>query len=107
MSSYDLGTIFTVEDCQRLSVYDYLRELGIKSKERVLDIITEILGFRINLVTTAQFIGSRYWFLCPNCEHRIKIVLIHPLTHQVGCRHCLGVIYHKQRFRGMVELLYG
>ena len=100
MSPYDLGKNITVEDCPRVSIYDCLRDLGIKSKEVALQLILDVLGVRVNLTTTnTQFNGLRLWFLCPHCERRIKILLLNPLTYKAGCRHCLGVIYRDQRFK--------
>jgi hypothetical protein len=104
MSPYDLGKNLVVEDCQRLSVYDYLKSIKVRSKEVLLGLTAEILGLKINFTTTpTQFNGSRLWFNCPHCDHRIKYLLIHPFTLRAGCRGCLGLIYGKQRFKGMLE----
>jgi hypothetical protein len=34
----------------------------------------------------------------------VGILYVHPITHAVGCRTCLGLEYRKRRFKGMAEL---
>lgn len=38
--------------------------------------------------------GSRKWFICPLCGHRMAVLVLTP--PDVGCRHCLGLSYTSQ-----------
>lgn len=104
MSPNNLGKKFIVEEVQRLTIKDYLRNFKYKLKEVILGSIVEVLGKRIELDTTRTgFGGLRYWFKCPQCQKKVGVLFIHPLTRDVGCRTCLGLDYRKRRFKGMAE----
>jgi PleD family two-component response regulator len=104
MNPNDFGKNITVEDCSRFSMSTYLKSFPTNVVENVLGSILEVLRTRVTLTTTpARFGGVRFWFLCPQCEKRIGVLLVHPLTDKVGCRKCLGVEYRAKRFKGMVE----
>lgn len=103
MSPNDFGRI-TVERCQKLAISDYLKIYRTQFKENILASVTEAAGIDISLTSTKTgFGGIRYWFVCPQCRRKIGVLLVHPLSRSVGCRHCLGVEYAKKRFKGMVE----
>ena len=38
-----------------------------------------------------HFGGSRPWFICPCCGHRMAYLLFY--NHKFGCRHCLNTCY--------------
>lgn len=38
--------------------------------------------------------GSRKWFICPRCGHRMAVLMLTP--PDVGCRLCLGLSYTSQ-----------
>ncbi len=82
----------------------YLKKLGTKLKDVILDSVLEIFCTNIRVTSTpSAFGGIRFWFMCPQCEKRLLILLIHPFREEAGCRECLGVRYHKSRFKGMLE----
>ena len=83
---------------------DYLRRAKVKLKEALL--ISEISVSRspISLTTSRTgFGGTRYWFVCPLCSHRVGVLFVHPTNNITGCRTCLNLEYRNRRFKGMVE----
>jgi hypothetical protein len=54
-------------------------------------------------VSKTRFNGLRYWFSCPMCQRRVGVLYVHPLTSEVGCRHCLKLDYRSRRYKGMIE----
>jgi hypothetical protein len=44
--------------------------------------------------TACQYGGSRPWFTCPRCSHRVAVVCMAGAIW--GCRHCLRVRYQSQ-----------
>lgn len=103
MSPNDFGKI-TVEKCRKVAVSDYLKKFREQFKENILTSVMEAAGMEISLASTRTgFGGIRYWFVCPQCERKIGVILVHTITQVVGCRHCLGVEYTKKRFKGMIE----
>ncbi len=99
-----------VEDCQRLELKVYLREAKVKLKEALLTAEMTAQGIPVGLAASRTgFGGIRYWFVCPICGKRAGVLFVHPASHTVGCRKCLGLEYRKRRFKGMVEnaLAYG
>jgi len=104
MTPNDLGKNFTVEDCERLPVYSFFKDFRTNLKKAALSSTLEVSQTKVSLAATpTRFGGFRLWFLCPHCERKIKVLLIHPFTGKVGCRGCLGLTYRKQRYKGMVE----
>lgn len=52
----------------------------------------ELAGSRCDLETTpANYGGSRYWFLCPECGERKRVLLYQ--NDYLGCRGCLDIPY--------------
>lgn len=104
MSPNDFGKKFTVEECAKVSIHDYLRDFKNKFKLALLESALDISQKSIEITTSKTgFGGSRYWFKCPICNRRAGILFIHPLSREVGCRECLGLDYSKRRFKGMAE----
>ncbi len=104
MSPNDLGKKFIVEECQKLSIRDYIRGFKNNFKEALIKSVLEIAKKPIELTTSKTgFGGFRYWFKCPICQRRIGSLFIHPLSREVGCRECLDLEYRARRFKGMVE----
>jgi len=100
----NLGKKFVVEECQKLSVKNYLERFRLTLKQEILDSVVEVAKQKIELETTKTgFGGTRHWFKCPSCKRRIGVLLVHPLSHRVGCRACLGLEYRKRRYKGMIE----
>jgi hypothetical protein len=106
MNPNDLGKKFLVEECQQIEISTFLRKAKTKLKETLLSSEIDTGGVPIELTTSKTgFGGTRYWFKCPVCGQRVGKLLIHPLSHKVGCRACLGLEYRKRRYKGMVENL--
>ncbi len=104
MTPNNLGKKFIVEECQRITVKDYLQKFRIKLKEEVLSSVMEIARQEVRLDTTnTGFGGIRYWFDCPICSRRVGTLFAHPLNGKVGCRICLGLEYRGRRYKGMIE----
>lgn len=106
MSPIDSGTLFLVEECRRIDFRVVNREAREKLLETLLIAEIKSLGFELPLSTSKTgYGGVRYWFACPLCLKRKRVVYVHPETHIVGCRKCLGLEYRSRRFKGMVEAL--
>jgi len=104
MKPNNLGKKFTVEECQKVKIGDYLSDFKHKFKEAILSSALDATGQEIGLTSTKTgFNGVRYWFRCPICDKRIGVVLVHPMNHKVGCRECLNVDYRKRLYKGMCE----
>ncbi len=105
MTNNNLGrNTFLVEDCQKVAVVDVLQKYRANLKETLLRSQFEITGADVQLTTSQTGNkGTRFWFICPNCQRRVGILLTHPLQGKLGCRHCLNLEYKKRRFKGMLE----
>lgn len=104
ISPYDLGVSQLVEHAQRVSIDNLVRKAKSDLKRRLVEAQVEVLGAKIDLSTTkTRFNGERLWFLCPQCSKRTNYIYNHPITSALGCRHCLGFKYLKQRYKGMLE----
>jgi len=102
MSTYDLGLL--VENCQRVSIKDYIQNTNKKLKEVLLRSELGVNNISVSLTTSKTgFGGTRFWFNCPLCDRRVGVLFVHSLTEAVGCRLCLGLEYRKRRYKGMVE----
>ena len=54
-------------------------------------------GWQVRLIETRpQFGGVRYWFSCPRCGHRRRVLRI-TFTPRLGCHGCLDLAYPTQR----------
>ena len=97
----DLGEI--IENCQKIRIDDFVREVNKRLKKELLKSSIEVLGVTILLTTSkTRFGGIRYWFLCPLCNKRRGVS--YSKSSKIGCRVCLGLKYRKQRYNGMVEI---
>lgn len=104
INPYDLGEFNLVEYSQKIQIDDIVRRVNKEVKHHVLQSYIEVMGFRLNLLTSkTRFNGVRYWFACPSCSKRVGTIYKHPISIQVGCRNCLRMQYRKQRFKGMIE----
>lgn len=104
MTNNNLGKNLLVEDCQKISVVDILRKYKLELKENLLRSQFEIMKMDIGLTTSQTGNnGTRFWFLCPTCNRRVGVLLIHPLQGHLGCRKCLNLEYKKRRYKGMLE----
>ena len=104
MNPIDLGEKFMVEDCYRISMKDYLARAKAKIKEILLTSEMSLLEAPILLSESRTgYGGKRYWFTCPKCNKRLGVLLIHPISKDIGCRKCLNLEYRKRRYKGMIE----
>lgn len=104
MTNIDLGKTFLVEECDKIEVSNLLREYRVKLKEYFLRSKFEITDVEIRLTTSKTGnCGTRFWFVCPQCEKRVGVLFKHPILSLVGCRQCLNLEYRKRRFKGMLE----
>lgn len=102
MTAIDSGVC--VEDCQRIDFLNISHTAHTKLLEVLIDAEIEALGYKLPRATSKTGNGgTRRWFKCPVCGRRRLVLLVHPISHQVGCRGCLGLKYRSQRFKGMVE----
>lgn len=106
MNPNDSGKTFLVEECQRITMHEYLARAKNNLKEILLASETSILDIPIGFTTSRTgFGGTRHWFVCPTCSRRVGVLFAHPTTHQIGCRTCLGLEYRSRRYKGMTENL--
>lgn len=104
MTNNNLGKTFLVEDCQRVSVSDILREYRENLKETILRSQFEMINTSMRLTTSQTGNkGTRFWFACPHCAQRVGVLFKHPFHNLIGCRQCLNLEYRKRRFKGMLE----
>lgn len=104
ISPNDLGKNNLVEHSQRIKIDDIVRRINKEVKQQTLQSQIEVMGFKLSLLTSkTRFNGTRYWFACPICNHRVGMIYKHPISLHVGCRNCLKINYMKQRFKGMIE----
>lgn len=47
--------------------------------------------------TTPHFTGQRWWFSCPRCGRRCRILYRMPYAARFACRLCLGLRYRSQQ----------
>ena len=81
-----------VDECQKISLTSCVRAANQKIKETLLAAEAHIGNKAVELIPSkTAFDGVRYWFKCPLCEKRMGTLFAHPLTREVGCRHCLGL----------------
>jgi hypothetical protein len=46
--------------------------------------------------TMPTFGGKRWWFTCPGCERRCRVLYVPPAGGRFGCRRCLELRYRSQ-----------
>lgn len=101
----DLGKVFLVEECQKVSISNYLKQAKDSLRKVILESILEHQNIAVRITSSkVHRNGVRYWFVCPVCNNRVGVLFIHPLTQTLGCRTCLGLKYKKSQFKGMVEM---
>lgn len=104
MNVNNLGSIFLVDDCQKVAVSDLLRDYKAKLKETILKSQFEMLNENVMIITSKTGNGGlRFWFMCPRCKGRVGVLLKHPLQNVLGCRTCLNLEYKSRRYKGMIE----
>jgi RecJ-like exonuclease len=93
-----------VDECQRISITAYMKRAMPKLKNALLTAEIEMDDKNIELTPSKTvFGGVRYWFKCPQCRGRVGTLFVQPLSHEIGCRKCLGLEYRSRRYKGMVE----
>jgi hypothetical protein len=106
MKPIDSGTLVLVEECQRIDFCIVNRTARNKLLHALITSEIEALGFKLTFTTSKTgYGGIRYWFTCPLCTLRKRVLYVHPVTHAVGCRKCLELEYRSRRFKGMIEAL--
>lgn len=104
MNVNDLGKYLLVEDCQKVAVTDVLKKYKAMLKENFVRSQFEMMKADVRLTTSnTGNKGVRFWFVCPNCDRRVGLLLVHPLQGRLGCRKCLKLEYRKRKFKGMLE----
>lgn len=104
ISPNDLGNNLVSENCQKISINSLMSEVRKELKVAILQTKLEVMGINVEITSTpTRYKGSRLWFKCPQCNSRVGILFQNPLNGLLGCRLCTGVVYRKQRFKGMLE----
>ena len=104
MNPNNLGRIYLVDECQKVSIADFTKQFRDQMKAFYLKAEVEASGNKIWLTTSRTgFGGKRYWFSCPLCNGRVGTLFKHPIAEMLGCRACLGLEYRKRRYKGMAE----
>jgi hypothetical protein len=100
----DLGEKHLTEQCQKISIFELVRNFKRQIKESMSNSMIESLGIEINVIKTKpNFGGERMWLQCPLCGNKKALIYLHPFNGQVGCRQCLNLEYRKRRYKGMLE----
>jgi hypothetical protein len=60
---------------------------------------TKCLGHGDLETTRPQYGGVRWWFTCPRCGRRRRVLYAYTITgwHRFACRRCHGLRYYSQR----------
>lgn len=104
IAPYDLGKFQIVENYQKISIDQLVRQVHKTLKIRLLESQINALGISLKLMTThTRFQGERVWFACPLCNRRVGTLFYDSMKNNIGCRKCLHLSYRKQRFKGMIE----
>jgi len=100
----NLGKKYLVEQCERVSINDYLRQAKKKIKKMLVASQLEVEGLNIDLtIGKTNFNGIRLWFKCPICDKRVGVLYRHAISQNLGCRGCLGLEYRCRKYKGMLE----
>lgn len=103
LPSNNLGTI-SIEDCSIVSMNELLISIKNDYSLAIEKLYIEVAGVKVKLLSSLLASGGkRLWFQCPNCKRRVYKLRVHPDGSKVGCQSCLGLLYKKQRYKGMVE----
>ena len=104
MTSNNLGKTFLVDECQKITMSEYIARAKAQMKEVLLTSELSVFDTPIGFTTSQTgFGGTRHWFICPICNERKGVLFMHPVSQQIGCRSCLGIQYRAQRYKGMIE----
>jgi hypothetical protein len=104
MKPNDLGKTFLVDECQKITMHEYISRVRAQLKETILSAELSVFDTPIDFTTShTGFGGIRHWLVCPQCTQRKGVLFMHPINQEIGCRVCLGLEYRAQRYKGMVE----
>lgn len=104
MTNINSGKNLLVEECRRVAISDVLQKYKATIKEAMLYSQFEMMNANVRLTTSnTGNKGTRFWFICPLCERRVGVLLVHPLQGKLGCRKCLDLSYKNDRYKGMLE----
>lgn len=104
MKPNNLGKKYLVEQCQKISIFDYIKTANRELKKFIISSQLESEGLDIQLTTSnTGFGGVRFWFICPQCSRRVGVLYNHPISQILGCRVCLNLEYRCRRYKGMIE----
>jgi hypothetical protein len=104
MKPNDFGKKLLVEQCQKISVNDFVKISSQQLKEMLVKSALKETGYDIFLSKSKTgFGGTRLWFACPICNKRAGVLYKHPVSQNLGCRHCLRLDYKKHRYSKMIE----
>lgn len=101
---YDLGKNLTNLNYQKIDIDNIIKNYHQIAKSEFIRSKVSIRDLTIKLsISKTRFNGQRYWFSCPNCHRRIRIIYIDPINKKIGCIKCLKIKYYKSRYKGMIE----
>ncbi len=104
MKPNNLGKKYLVEQCQRINITDYNRQVRNQIKGLLISSQIQLEGEQVELATSqTNYKGLRYWFKCPICGNRAGVLFKHIISQILGCRVCLGLEYRCRRYKGMIE----
>ena len=102
MTSNDLGKSISLANCQSIYVSEVIKRHRQSLTSVEVSVGRTFVSIPLISSQTGQG-GVRQWFKCPSCQRGVGRIIIHPITSKVGCRKCLKIKYHQQRFKNMVE----
>ncbi len=95
---------FLVEQCQSISIDDYVREAKLKLKKGLIEHALEADEYNLGLAVKEMHHGGlRYYFTCPDCFRSVIKLYKHPVTQITSCRSCNGLEYRCRKKKGMLE----
>ena len=104
MNLNNFGRIILTDECQKIEMKSFLKQVKPKLKESLLQSTIELNGLKVGLTTSCTGNdGKRWWFTCPLCERRCGVLYQHPVSKTLGCRICLNLRYRKSAKKGMLE----
>jgi hypothetical protein len=104
MKPNDFGKKYLTEQCQAIRMSDFIVKAREQIKVSILQASIEAEGYHLLLSRSKTgFGGTRFWFSCPVCHRRVGVLYKHPVSHILGCRHCLELDYRKHRYSKMAE----
>lgn len=74
--------------------------LGFVVKREGRELIVQLEnGSHCLLVSTSPYFGNkRWWFCCPQCDRRCRLIYLPAASWTVGCRACLRLTYLSQKY---------